>query len=98
MNLTSNSPSWVDKTSNPIQDWVEDVEQGDARDQYRVEKPDYEQYRDSEGRDYERPNRPNSRDSTVSKESRGSKDGKGKNFSTNSSSFVSKFVNHIPNT
>merc|ERR1719319_228840 len=52
-----------------VEDWVEDVEQGDARAEFETR---------DEGREYERPNRPNSRDSTVSKDSRGSRDGKGR--------------------
>merc|ERR1719206_1002628 len=77
--LGSASPDWVDKNSHTIQDWVEDVE-GDSRDlsqQYHREKEYDREFRDSEGREYDRPSRPNSRDSRVSKESRGSKESKG---------------------
>ena len=31
------SPSWLEKNSSKIQDWVEDVEQGDVRDHHRSE-------------------------------------------------------------
>ena len=77
--LGSASPDWVDKNSHSIQDWVEDVEEGDSRDlsqQYHREKEYDREF--SEGREYDRPSRPNSRDSRVSKESRGSKESKGK--------------------
>ena len=80
--LGSASPDWVDKNSHTIQDWVEDVE-GDSRDlsqQYHREKEYDREFRDSEGREYDRPSRPNSRDSRVSKESRGSKESKGINL------------------
>ena len=79
--MGSTSPDWVDKNSHSIQDWVEDVEEGDNRDlsqQYHREKEYDRDFRDSEGREYDRPSRPNSRDSRVSKESRGSKESKGK--------------------
>ena len=79
--LGSTSPDWVDKNTHTIQDWVEDVEEGDSRDapqQYQRQDKEYDrEFRDSEGREFDRPSRPNSRDSRVSKESRGSKESKG---------------------
>jgi len=78
--LGSTSPDWVDKNSHTIPDWVEDVEEGDSREvpqQYARDKDYDREFRDSESRDYDRPSRPNSRDSRVSKESRGSKESKG---------------------
>merc|ERR1719348_1465198 len=64
--LGSASPEWGDKNVHRIQDWVEDVEEGDA-----VVKEQREEIKEIERDD--RPSRPNSRDSRVSKESRGSK-------------------------
>ena len=59
-------------------DWVEDVEAGEGRELYPPrEKLDYSDFREEIIRD-DRPNRPHSRDSTLSKEYRGSKDGKSK--------------------
>merc|ERR1719466_251006 len=60
--LGSTSPDWVDKNSHTIQDWVEDVEEGDNREvQQQYQRETGVQY-DSEGREYDRPSRPNSRD------------------------------------
>ena len=53
------SPEWGDRNSKRIQDWVEDVEDGEKL--HRDEK------------EHDRPSRPDSRDSRVSKESRTSK-------------------------
>ena len=57
------------------------MEEGDSRDapqQYQRQDKEYDrEFRDSEGREFDRPSRPNSRDSRVSKESRGSKESKG---------------------
>lgn len=58
-------------------DWVEDVEAGEGFPSTR-EKLEYSDFREEMIRDDNRPNRPHSRDSTLSKESRGSKEGKGK--------------------
>ena len=78
--MGSTSPYSVDKNSHTIQDWVEDVEEGDGREvpqQYPRKKEYDRKFRDSEGREYDRPSKPNSRDSRVSKESHGSKESKG---------------------
>ena len=55
------------------------MESGEGRETYPSsrEKVDYSDFREEMGGKEERPNRPHSRDSTLSKESRGSKEGKG---------------------
>ena len=55
------------------------MESGEGREAYPSsrEKIDYSDFREEMGGKEERPNRPHSRDSTLSKESRGSKEGKG---------------------
>ena len=55
------------------------MESGEGREAYPSsrEKVDYSDFREEMGGKEERPNRPHSRDSTLSKESRGSKEGKG---------------------
>ena len=55
------------------------MESGEGREAYPSsrEKVDYSDFREEMGGREERPNRPHSRDSTLSKESRGSKEGKG---------------------
>lgn len=55
------------------------MESGEGREAYPSsrEKIDYSDFREEMGGREERPNRPHSRDSTLSKESRGSKEGKG---------------------
>ena len=60
--MGSASPEWGgdSRNSRRIQDWVQDVEEGDGQEKEEV-------------RDHDRPSRPNSRDSRVSKDSRGSK-------------------------
>ena len=72
------SPTWGGGGAAGVADWVEDVEAGEGRELYPPrEKLDYSDFREEIIRD-DRPNRPHSRDSTLSKESRGSKEGKGK--------------------
>ena len=38
------SPSWLEKNSSKIQDWVEDVEQGDAREHHRSDAESFRIY------------------------------------------------------
>ena len=72
-------------------DWVEDVEAGEGRELYPPrEKLDYSDFREEIIRD-DRPNRPHSRDSTLSKESRGSKEGKGKFLFFSEMNYLSQF-------
>ena len=72
-------------------DWVEDVEAGEGRELYPPrEKLDYSDFREEIIRD-DRPNRPHSRDSTLSKESRGSKEGKGKFLFLSEMNYLSQF-------
>ena len=59
------SPEWGDRSVRRIQDWVEDVEEGDSREQDKEQR--------EEARDHDRPSRPNSRDSRVVKDSSDSK-------------------------
>ena len=75
------SPTWGGGGAAGVADWVEDVEAGEGRELYQAprEKLDYSDFREEIIRD-DRPNRPHSRDSTLSKESRGSKEGKGKQY------------------
>ena len=75
------SPTWGGGGAPGVADWVEDVEAGEGRELFppsREKLGDYSDFRDEMNRDDNRPNRPHSRDSTLSKESRGSKEGKGK--------------------
>lgn len=69
----SASPEWGVGNTRRIQDWVEDVEEGDSREEREAMGERKGETAGENKGDHDRPSRPNSRDSRVSKESRGSK-------------------------
>merc|ERR1712098_37113 len=87
--LGSASPEWSDKNVHRIQDWVEDVEEGDAVVK-EVVKEQREEVKEIDRDD--RPSRPNSRESRGSKGSRASRD-RETNFVAKKEEKVGKFFN-----
>ena len=71
----------MDKSLHTIQDWVGNVEgevvNGEVQQKYQRDKEYDSEFRDSEGKEYDRPSRHKSTDSRVSKVSPGSKESTG---------------------